>query len=132
MRIIFFLGLLSPLMLTSCFFKIKEITVFSCPSPDRRFTANYLAIQGGGAAGAQFSHLVIHRHEDNYDVTVLKTSTSNKLIVNWDSSNNLKLTINEGVKLYHFSNFYFPREKTRIGFEYEKFEAGSEVYQCIN
>lgn len=135
-----FLGILTlPLLVSGCFFETKEHIIFECLSQDGAYLAESVVSQGGGAAGAQYVHVFISKAGDKpFRSGVLTTSTSNKMELNWDSNNNLSISIAESVKIHQFKNhfddvrYWNKQDSGNVSFQYKPFQESEKVSLCVN
>ena len=135
-----FLGILTLLMLVSgCFFETKEHIIFECLSQDGSYLAESVVSQGGGAAGAQYVHVFIGETGDKqFRSVVLTTSTSNKMVLNWDNRNNLSISVADSVKIHQFKNYFDDarywnkQDSGNVSFQYKPFKKSEKASLCIN
>lgn len=136
---VLFAGLLVPLHLTGCFAETEEYATLECVSLDEQYAAGAVAIQSGGAAGAQFVSVYVRKLSGKkYRTEVLSTSTSDKMIMAWDASNNLLITVDSDVKIHKFKNYFDDvsywnkKDSGRVSFQYQPFSSQEEVSLCVN
>jgi|GEM_PF-2674706 len=139
MRAAVLAGTFSSLLLTGCFFQTNEDFIFACHSPDGQYSAELVSVSGGGAAGARYLKVFVRRlNDEDYKAQVAMTSTSNKLIMEWDDKQNLTLTLDSNVKIHSFKNYFDESNYWKVEgagsvfFQYKNFEGNGEVSQCTN
>ena len=139
MRVALLVGAFSSLFLTGCFFEANEDFIFECRSSDGQYAAELVSVSGGGAAGARYLKVFVKRlNGKDFKSQVAMTSTSNKLIMEWDERQNLTLIVDNNVKIHSFKNYFDESKYWKVEgggavfFRYKNFAGNGEVSQCIN